>query len=131
MIGTADAAAASRGADRIMLIRHGEKPVGAQPPFGITVDGTVDPLSLTAVGWQRAGALANETNRRDPRLDKRRIAGRLAVPGHSGDCAAARDRASDAADDVATRSLRRRLGVHPLAERNLEVHPGSAAAAGR
>jgi hypothetical protein len=56
-LSTADAAT-SHGADRIMLIRHGEKPVGTQPPFGITVNGSVDPLSLTVVGWQRAGALA-------------------------------------------------------------------------
>ncbi len=40
-----------------MLIRHAERPVGAAVPFGVTVDGTVDPLSLTVVGWQRAGAL--------------------------------------------------------------------------
>ena len=56
-LSAADATAATRGADRIMLIRHGEKPVGKKPPFGITVDGTEDPESLTVVGWQRAGAL--------------------------------------------------------------------------
>jgi hypothetical protein len=56
-LSTAEAAAASRGPSRIMLIRHGERPVSAAAPFGITVDGTVDPMSLTVVGWQRAGAL--------------------------------------------------------------------------
>jgi hypothetical protein len=41
----------------IMLVRHAEKPVGDAPPYGVTVDGTVDPESLTPRGWQRAGAM--------------------------------------------------------------------------
>jgi hypothetical protein len=45
---------------RIMVIRHGEKPVvKGQPPFGTTPDGQEDWESLTIRGWQRAGALAN------------------------------------------------------------------------
>ena len=56
-LGAANAAGASRRGSRIMLIRHAEKPAGTEPPFGITVDGAMDPLSLTVVGWQRAGAL--------------------------------------------------------------------------
>lgn len=44
-------------AHRIMLIRHAEKPVGNQPPHGVTIDGIVDGKSLTVLGWQRAGAL--------------------------------------------------------------------------
>jgi broad specificity phosphatase PhoE len=43
----------------IMIIRHGEKPIEKhEPPFGVTADGEPDWESLTARGWQRAGALA-------------------------------------------------------------------------
>src|SRR4051812_8901395 len=40
-----------------MLLRHAEKPLGDGPPHGVTVDGILDPESLTPRGWQRAGAL--------------------------------------------------------------------------
>jgi broad specificity phosphatase PhoE len=40
-----------------MLLRHAEKPLGDAPPHGVTVEGTLDPESLTPRGWQRAGAL--------------------------------------------------------------------------
>ena len=40
-----------------MLIRHGEKPVGSGPPFGIDSNGNPDGESLTVQGWERAGAL--------------------------------------------------------------------------
>jgi hypothetical protein len=43
-------------AEKIMLIRHGEKQV-VPPPFGVKVDGTQNKHSLTVHGWQRAGAL--------------------------------------------------------------------------
>lgn len=44
--------------DRIMIIRHAEKPVGDDAGPGIEANGAVDPESLTVRGWQRAGALA-------------------------------------------------------------------------
>ena len=49
-------------ATKLMIIRHAEKPPQpplAPPPFGITADGNQDPESLTARGWQRAGALVS------------------------------------------------------------------------
>ncbi|HEY3334315.1 MAG TPA: hypothetical protein VGK16_03685 [Candidatus Limnocylindrales bacterium] len=57
----------------VMLLRHAEKPLGAGPPYGVTVDGTPDPESLTPRGWQRAGALvalfvADPSDARGPRL---------------------------------------------------------------
>jgi hypothetical protein len=51
------AEAAGGGANQIILIRHGEKPVGSGPPFGIDSDGNQDGESLTVQGWERAGAL--------------------------------------------------------------------------
>jgi hypothetical protein len=45
-------------AQKIMVIRHGEKPQGALPPYGVTADGEQDAESLLVVGWTRAGALA-------------------------------------------------------------------------
>ena len=41
----------------VMLLRHAEKPLGDGPPHGVTIDGVMDPESLTPRGWQRAGAL--------------------------------------------------------------------------
>ena len=43
---------------RVMLIRHGEKPGGAWPGPGLTEKGVEDKESLVIRGWQRAGALA-------------------------------------------------------------------------
>jgi hypothetical protein len=42
---------------KIMLIRHGEKPPKLGPPAGIKEDGREDDHSLVVRGWQRAGAL--------------------------------------------------------------------------
>jgi broad specificity phosphatase PhoE len=42
--------------DKIMLIRHGEKPL-TPPPAGVAEDGSQDEHSLLVRGWQRAGAL--------------------------------------------------------------------------
>jgi hypothetical protein len=43
--------------NRIMIIRHAEKPDGASPDLGVMADGTENKESLTVRGWQRAGAL--------------------------------------------------------------------------
>jgi hypothetical protein len=47
-----------RAATKIMVIRHAEKPPSHSPPYGITLGGAREKESLTARGWQRAGALA-------------------------------------------------------------------------
>ena len=43
--------------NRIMFIRHAEKPDGISKAQGVTEDGTENKESLTVRGWQRAGAL--------------------------------------------------------------------------
>ncbi len=45
-------------ADKIMLIRHAEKPDVLPPNFGVDEAGQQDPDELVVRGWQRAGALA-------------------------------------------------------------------------
>jgi hypothetical protein len=45
-------------AQKIMVIRHGEKPQGDLAPYGVTADGEQDAESLLVQGWARAGALA-------------------------------------------------------------------------
>jgi len=42
-----------------MLIRHAERPAKVGSPYGSTIDGHKDVNSLSAPGWQRAGALAS------------------------------------------------------------------------
>jgi hypothetical protein len=42
--------------DKIMLIRHAEKPA-SPPPAGVNENGDADKHSLIVRGWQRAGAL--------------------------------------------------------------------------
>ncbi len=44
------------GPDKIMLIRHAEKPV-SDSPAGVKEDGATNKHSLIVRGWQRAGAL--------------------------------------------------------------------------
>ena len=44
-------------ADKIMLIRHGEKPDDHPPNFGVDEAGRQNPDELVVRGWQRAGAL--------------------------------------------------------------------------
>jgi hypothetical protein len=46
-------------ATKIMIVRHAEKPASDFSPNGVTVNGKRSKESLTARGWQRAGALAN------------------------------------------------------------------------
>ena len=58
-IGMKPSATQANGATKIMIIRHGEKPVemnGVQYN-GIDESGNPDPNSLIPQGWQRAGAL--------------------------------------------------------------------------
>lgn len=43
---------------KIMLIRHAERPAKVGSPYGVTIDGHTDVNSLSAPGWQRAGALS-------------------------------------------------------------------------
>lgn len=64
----ASVAEASRHKRMIMLIRHGEKPVGSGPPFGVDAGGTQSDKSLTVVGWQRAGALVELFDPSDGRI---------------------------------------------------------------
>jgi hypothetical protein len=45
-------------ADKIMVVRHGEKPGSPPPPDGVDSSGKKDPDSLIVRGWQRSGALA-------------------------------------------------------------------------
>ncbi|MES2068750.1 MAG: histidine phosphatase family protein [Pseudomonadota bacterium] len=45
-------------AQKIMLIRHAEKPASPTHTHGVNRDGSKDDESLSVVGWQRAGALA-------------------------------------------------------------------------
>jgi len=42
-----------------MIVRHAEKPASDFSPYGVTITGKRSKESLTARGWQRAGALAN------------------------------------------------------------------------
>jgi len=44
---------------KILLIRHAERPAKVGSPYGSTIDGDKDVNSLSALGWQRAGALAS------------------------------------------------------------------------
>ena len=48
-----------RQATKIMVMRHAEKPATDFTPYGVTLEGKREKESLTARGWQRAGALAN------------------------------------------------------------------------
>jgi hypothetical protein len=45
-------------ATKIMIVRHAEKPATDFTPYGLTISGKRTKESLTARGWQRAGALA-------------------------------------------------------------------------
>jgi hypothetical protein len=45
-------------ADKIMVVRHGEKPGDPPPPYGVDDKGEQDKDSLNVLGWQRSGALA-------------------------------------------------------------------------
>lgn len=62
-----------RQAEKIMVIRHAEKPSNNPPPYGVTLEGEREKESLSVRGWQRAGALADffaptNSSFRDPSL---------------------------------------------------------------
>ena len=46
-------------ARKIIVVRHAEKPATDSAPYGVTLKGKRSKESLTARGWQRAGALAS------------------------------------------------------------------------
>jgi hypothetical protein len=45
-------------ANKIMVVRHGEKPGEPPPPFGVDRNGAQNKDCLIVRGWQRSGALA-------------------------------------------------------------------------
>jgi hypothetical protein len=53
---------------KIMFIRHGEKPERSGVAVGIDQNGNEDKESLTVRGWQRAGAIDSIFFRRQMRL---------------------------------------------------------------
>ena len=44
-------------AQKVLIIRHAEKPGSSGQPYGVNANGAQDEESLTPLGWQRAGAL--------------------------------------------------------------------------
>lgn len=67
-----------RRVEKIMVIRHAEKPSNSPPPYGVTDEGEHEDESLTIRGWQRAGALAAllappDGSPRDPALAEPRF----------------------------------------------------------
>jgi hypothetical protein len=80
-------------ATKIMLIRHAEKPVGDEPPYGalagVEFNGTQSTHALIVRGWQRAGALTCLFAPTPGRLQSARLARPqflyAAIPGSDGD----------------------------------------------
>jgi hypothetical protein len=62
---------------KIMIIRHAEKPMGAES--GVSPTGAVDDADLSVRGWQRAGALARFFYPRDGRFSQPRLASPAAI----------------------------------------------------
>ena len=88
--------------DKIMVIRHAEKPDDAGTIFGVSIQGNQDQEALIVRGWQRAGALATffappDGHFRDQRIEKPGMIFATRVAQHS-------------------KSLRPQQTVEPLAE---------------
>ncbi|WP_395666630.1 hypothetical protein [Methylocella sp.] len=105
--------------DKIMLIRHAERPTPDKAFRGVDASGRKDRESLTVPGWRRAGALARHFAPRDGR----HLEEGLATPARLYACKA------DAKDP----SLRPQLTLAPLADLlglkiNCEFYSGEEAA---
>jgi hypothetical protein len=108
-------------ANKIMLIRHAEKPDGGPPPrFGVDESGQPNPEELVIRGWQRAGALAC-------------LFSPLAAPGRDHALATPQAIYATSATQHHARSRRPQHTVGPLAARlgltpNIEFALGQEAA---
>jgi len=116
------------GPQKLMLIRHGEKP--QKPvPGGVDEDGVSDKHSLAPQGWQRAGALVRffsaAYRHGIAKPDSIFAAGVSAASGNTDDDEAAED--YNAPDD--SKSRRSEQTVMPLS-RKLKIDPNTTVSVG-
>jgi hypothetical protein len=99
-----------RGPDKIMLIRHGEKPE-IPPPNGVAENGAQDDHSLIVRGWERAGALVTFfVAPTRPGIGK---PGTVFAAGTSEDAAIPADIAGSLRPQETVGPLCRKLGLEP------------------